>query len=77
MKLFTRIKISYALFCVVPIFLIIVVALVIGKIGVTSISEQYDVAGSSMDIYFNPLQVLGNLTTSMKAELEAVMENDP
>ena len=77
MKLFTRLKISYALFCVVPIFLIIVVALVIGKIGVTSISEQYDVAGSSMDIYFNPLQVLGNLTTSMKAELEAVMENDP
>lgn len=77
MKLFTRIKISYGLLCIVPVVLIVVMTYGIGAAGINSIEKRYDVSDGSMEILINPLKVLGSLTTTIKAELDKVVDTAP
>lgn len=77
MKLFTRIKISYGLLCIVPIVLIVVMTYGIGAAGINSIEKRYDVSDGSMEILINPLKVLGSLTTTIKSELDKVVDTAP
>ena len=77
MKLFTRIKISYGLLCVVPILLICIVTYGLGALGLNSLEKRYDVSDGSLEVFINPMEILGSLTSSIKAELCSVMEDDP
>lgn len=77
MKLFTRIKISYGLLCIVPIVLIFIMTYGIGAAGINSIEKRYDVSNGGMEILFNPLKVLGSLTSTIKEELDNVVDTAP
>ncbi len=77
LKLFTRIKISYALLCIVPIFLICIVTYAIGSLSLNSLQRKYDVSGGSMEVLINPMEILGSLTSSIKEELKTVVQNEP
>lgn len=77
LKLFTRIKISYGLLCIVPIVLIVVMTYGTGAAGINSIEKRYDVSDGSMEILINPLKVLGSLTSTIKAELDKVVDTAP
>ena len=77
MKLFTRIKISYGLLCIVPIVLICIVTYGLGVLGLNSLEKRYDVSDGSMEILINPMEILGSLTSSIKEELSGVVESDP
>ena len=77
MKLFTRIKISYALLCIVPVFLICIVTYAIGSLGLNSLQKRYDLSGESMEVLINPMEIVGSLTSSIKEELREVIENEP
>lgn len=77
MKLFTRIKISYAVVCVVPVLLICVVAYIIGLVSVNSIEKQYDIANSGLEVLYNPLKVLNRMTHSVSTELDKVIAEEP
>lgn len=77
MKLFTRIKISYGLLCIVPLMLICVLAYAIGVVGINSIEKRYDITNGSMEIFINPLKAFGSLTTKAKVELDNVITNSP
>lgn len=77
LKLFTRIKISYALLCIVPIFLICIVTYGLGTLGLNSLEKRYDVSDGSIEILINPMEILGSLTGTIKEELNDVVENNP
>lgn len=77
LKLFTRIKISYALLCIVPIFLICIVTYGLGTLGLNSLEKRYDVSDGSIEILINPMEILGSLTGTIKKELNDVVKNNP
>ncbi len=77
MKLFTRIKISYALLCVVPLLLICIMTYCLGILGLNSLEKRYDVSDGSMEIFINPMKILGSLTGSIRKELNDTVASDP
>ncbi len=77
MKLFTRIKISYFLLCIVPVLLICAVTYAVSMLGSNSLQKRYDVSDGSVDMLTNPMEILGSLTSSIKSELDEVMESEP
>lgn len=77
MKLFTKIKISYALIFIIPLTLI---ALTIGSMGsrrLNDMSEKYDVEGITYEVLYNPFKMFGQMTTTVINELEHIANTDP
>lgn len=77
MKLFTRIKISYTLVFVITVLLIGVSFYGISSWGVNTLEKQYDITDSGIELLYNPLKVLNNMTSSVIGELEKTIKEDP
>ena len=77
LKLFTRIKISYGLLCIVPILLICVVTYALGVLGLNSLEKRYDVSNGTMEVFINPMEIFGSLTSSIKEELCGIVDSNP
>ncbi len=77
MKLFTRIKISFILLCVVPLLLIGTMTYIIGTMGINALEKRYDIADGDLNILINPMSVLGQLTSQVREELGVTVEEKP
>ena len=77
MKLFTRIKISFILLCIVPLLLIGTMTYIIGTMGINALEKRYDIADGDMNILINPMAVLGQLTSQVREELGNTVEEEP
>ena len=69
MKLFTRIKISYAMIFVITVLLIGLAFYGISAWGINTLEKQYDITDSGIEILYNTLKVLKNMTSSTIKEL--------
>ena len=77
MKLFTRIKISYAMIFVITVLLIGLAFYGISAWGINTLEKQYDITDSGIEILYNPLKVLNNMTSSTIKELEKTIKDEP
>lgn len=77
MKLATRMKITYAMVFFVPIVLISVAFLCMGRIELNALKQKYDMENVSIEMLFNPFKMLGSMSTSVVEELENVLEEEP
>ena len=77
MRLATRMKITYGIVFLVPILLIILSFWGIGRIELRALRQKYDMEEASVEMLFNPFEILGNISASVVNELVTVAENSP
>ena len=77
MKLLRELKISYTLVFVITVLLIGVSFYGISSWGVNTLEKQYDITDSGIELLYNPLKVLNNMTSSVIGELEKTIKEDP
>ena len=77
MRLATRMKITYGVVFFVPIILIAVTFWGLGRLELESLRQKYDMRNASMEMLFNPFEVLGNMSDSVVEELESAAEQKP
>ncbi|WP_405321806.1 ATP-binding protein [Frisingicoccus sp.] len=77
MKLATRMKITYAMVFFVPIILITVTFLCMGRVEQNALKQKYDMENVSIEMLFDPFEMLGNMSTSMISELQHTSEKNP
>ena len=77
MRLATRMKITYGMVFLVPILLIILSFWGIGRIELRALRQKYDMEEASVEMLFNPFEILGNISASVVNELVTVAEDSP
>ena len=65
MRLATRMKITYGMFFLIPIVLIVVSFWGIGRIELRALQQKYDMEEGSVEMLFNPFEMLGNISVSV------------
>ena len=77
MRLATRMKITYGMFFLIPIVLIVVSFWGIGRIELRALQQKYDMEEGSVEMLFNPFEMLGNISVSVVEELAETAESTP
>ena len=77
MRLATRMKITYGMFFLIPIVLIVVSFWGIGRIELRALQQKYDMVEGSVEMLFNPFEMLGNISVSVVEELAETAESTP
>ena len=77
MRLATRMKITYGMVFLVPMLLIILSFWGIGRIELRALRQKYDMEEASVEMLFNPFEILGNISVSVVNELATVAEDSP
>ena len=77
MRLATRMKITYGMFFLIPIVLIVVFFWGIGRIELRALQQKYDMEEGSVEMLFNPFEMLGNISVSVVEELAETAESTP
>lgn len=77
MRLATRMKITYGMVFLIPIVLIVVSFWGIGRIELRALQQKYDMEEASVEMLFNPFEMLGNISVSVVEELAETVENAP
>ena len=77
MRLATRMKITYEMFFLIPIVLIVVSFWGIGRIELRALQQKYDMEEGSVEMLFNPFEMLGNISVSVVEELAETAESTP
>lgn len=77
MRLATRMKITYGMFFLIPIVLIVVSFWGIGRIELRALQQKYDMEEGSVEMLFNPFEMLGNISVSVVEELAETAESAP
>lgn len=77
MRLATRMKLTYGMVFLVPILLIILSFWGIGRIELRALRQKYDMEEASVEMLFNPFEILGNISVSVVNELATVAEDSP
>ena len=77
MKFKSRLIIAFVTMITLPILLTTLVILLLGRYQLSSIEKTYDISGTSVQSFSNPMKVMAQLTEKPYHELtEAVMEPD-
>lgn len=78
MKLLTKIKIFYVVFCILPIILMGFAVAVISTIGMNSIEGQYGIEQSTgLEAYYNPFVLLKHTAAEITNEVDEVIGSQP
>ncbi|MCR1919119.1 HAMP domain-containing histidine kinase [Frisingicoccus caecimuris] len=70
-------KITYGMFFLIPIVLIVVSFWGIGRIELRALQQKYDMEEGSVEMLFNPFEMLGNISVSVVEELAETAESTP
>ena len=77
MRLATRMKITYGMVFFIPIVLIVMSFWGIGRIELRALQQKYDMEDASVEMLFNPFEMLGNISVSVIEELTETAESAP
>ena len=77
MKLATRMKITYGTVFIVPILLMMITFFGIGHVELNMLRQKYDLEDMSVEMLFNPFEVLENMSSSVVEELQTVSRENP
>lgn len=77
MRLATRMKITYGMVFFIPIVLIVVSFWGIGRIELRALQQKYDMEEASVEMLFNPFEMLGNISVGVIEELTETAESAP
>ena len=77
MKLFTKIKLSYVVICIIPIALMVVAVFGSRLYSQYSLQRHYDIQNADLSTGNNPISLIGNVNTRIVDELTDVINNEP
>lgn len=78
MKLLTKLKVSYLILGIVVLVVMCGSCAGILVFGFSSLEKQYDVSDKTgVEAVYNPLSLIGNLTTTAVDEIEKTIKNNP
>lgn len=77
MRLATRMKITYAIVFIVPLLLMALTFVGIGRVELSALRQKYDMEEARVEMLYNPFEVLGNMSSSIVDALKETAESHP
>ena len=77
MRLATRMKITYIIVFFVPIILLILTFFCLGSIELKELEERYGMQNASVNMLFDPFEMLEEMSGELNDQLKQTIENEP
>ena len=77
MRLATRMKITYLVVFFVPMVLLVVTMLFLGRLELNEFQDKYDLENVSVTMLFDPFEMLEHMSGSLIDDLEYAAEHEP